>query len=49
MKKYKDKIITALVIIGIIAYLVCLYPLKVYVDNDGDTRCESLVGLKVGC
>lgn len=49
MKKLIKKIAGALVVLAIIGYFIALYPLKVYVDENGDTKCESVIGLTVKC
>ena len=43
------KIVTILIVVCIIAYLLLFYPLIVKVDKNGETTCESLLGLTVGC
>lgn len=51
MNKEKIKKILgwAVVIIGIVGYLLIFYPAIVSVDSDGNASCKSIIGLKVGC
>ena len=49
MKEGSSKLITILIVLAIIGYIVCLYPFIVSTDQEGNTKCESLIGIKVGC
>lgn len=49
MKKVIEKIAGILVVLAIVIYFIAFYPLKVSVNKDGETECESLIGIKVGC
>ena len=48
-KETKNKLATVLVILCIIAYLICLYPAIVSVDQYGKAKCQSIIGIPVGC
>ena len=48
MKKLIEKIAGVLVVLAIVGYFIIFYPLKVYTEN-GETKCESLIGISVGC
>ena len=49
MKKLAEKIGGILLILAVIGYFIVFYPLIVSTDDDGNAKCESLIGLKVGC
>ena len=49
MKEKGKKIGTIILVILLIAYFVCLYPLIVYTDRYGETKCKSIIGLSVKC
>ena len=49
MKNLKEKIVGCLIVIGIILYLILFYPFIISTDQYGETVCESIVGLRVGC
>ena len=49
MKKIAEKVVGILLVLALIGYFVALYPLKVSTDEYGEAKCESLIGLSVGC
>lgn len=49
MKKLLEKIAGILIVLAIVVYFIAFYPLKVSVNQNGETECESLIGIKVGC
>ena len=48
MENIKGKIIGVLVVLGLVAYFLLFYPLIVK-TVDGETQCESVLGLSVKC
>lgn len=47
--KVKAIIETLLIILLIGGYFLAFYPAKVSTNEYGEPRCESIIGLKVGC
>ena len=48
MENIKGKIIGVLFVLGLVAYFLLFYPLIVK-TVDGETQCESVLGLSVKC